>query len=263
MKGIYKIINVKDGKYYLGSTNNFDNRKKYHFRYLKQNKHWNKHLQHAYNLYGKDVFKFIKEKIVDDNICDDDLLLIEQQYIDDIFKTNIPSYNICKIAGKPPSRKGSHPVITEEHKKKIAMQKGWKHTKDARQKMSQHRKGKTWEEIYGDEQAKQKRKETSERFKGNTFNSMKGKHLPEQWKSNISKALKGVKISECCKQATSKAKSKPVVQIDKKTNKEVNEFSSAKAAEIHLMGKETKGVSAVCRGIQKTAHGFKWKYKGK
>ena len=52
---IYKIINIKNGKFYLGSSNNFKQRVKRHKRDLKFNRHHNIYLQRIYNKYGHNI----------------------------------------------------------------------------------------------------------------------------------------------------------------------------------------------------------------
>ena len=53
MKGyIYKIINVKNGHFYIGSTVEIDKRRDKHFKDLKNGRHHSLHLQRAYNIYG-------------------------------------------------------------------------------------------------------------------------------------------------------------------------------------------------------------------
>ena len=91
--GIYKIINLQTGKYYVGSTKDFKKRKQTHFSGLKNNYHPNKHLQNAYNKYGIDNFKFEVVEYVQEEL----LLDIEQSYIDDSTKEDI--YNKTYIAG--------------------------------------------------------------------------------------------------------------------------------------------------------------------
>lgn len=56
--GVYKIYNSVSGKTYIGSSENLNRRLKDHKSYLRINKHQNKHLQSAYNKYGKDAFEF-------------------------------------------------------------------------------------------------------------------------------------------------------------------------------------------------------------
>ena len=62
MKGkkqvIYAILNIINGKSYIGSAINFDRRKKTHLRLLNKNSHHSIKLQNAYNKYGVDSFLF-------------------------------------------------------------------------------------------------------------------------------------------------------------------------------------------------------------
>lgn len=69
--GIYKITNIINNKVYVGSAVNMTYRFKTHKRLLKQNKHFNTHLQSSYNKYGKDNFKFeIIELISKDSLLE-------------------------------------------------------------------------------------------------------------------------------------------------------------------------------------------------
>lgn len=56
---IYIIQNMINGKYYLGSTKNVQQRKVRHFRELKNNSHHSILLQRAVNKYGIENFEFI------------------------------------------------------------------------------------------------------------------------------------------------------------------------------------------------------------
>jgi len=56
---VYKIINNKNGKFYIGSTKDIDYRFKSHKYTLKKGVHQNKHLQNSYNKYGKGSFEFV------------------------------------------------------------------------------------------------------------------------------------------------------------------------------------------------------------
>ena len=55
---IYKIRNVVNGKFYVGSTINQKDRFRNHRRLLRKNRHHCAHLQAAWNKYGEDCFKF-------------------------------------------------------------------------------------------------------------------------------------------------------------------------------------------------------------
>ena len=56
--GIYKITNLKNGKFYIGSSKDIERRWWEHTNELDKNIHINKKLQNAWNFYGKDNFKF-------------------------------------------------------------------------------------------------------------------------------------------------------------------------------------------------------------
>jgi group I intron endonuclease len=58
-KGIYKIINKVNGKYYIGMTDvSFKKRMKRHLPALRNNRHTNKHLQGSFTKYGETNFIF-------------------------------------------------------------------------------------------------------------------------------------------------------------------------------------------------------------
>jgi group I intron endonuclease len=90
MKGIYKISNTINGKYYIGSSKNIHRRIKRHFYELKRGIHHSTHLQNAYNKYGKE--SFIYEIVLE---CEN--LLEEEQKLLDILDWSL-SYNISKYA---------------------------------------------------------------------------------------------------------------------------------------------------------------------
>lgn len=56
--GIYQIINLKNGKRYVGKSKNLYRRKYQHLGELNSNKHNNKYLQNSYNKYGSNNFLF-------------------------------------------------------------------------------------------------------------------------------------------------------------------------------------------------------------
>jgi len=125
--GIYKIENKINGKYYIGSAYDFNRRFIRHKSELNCNKHYNEHLQRAWNMYGEKSFEFSILEICDDK---SKLKLIEQNYLDSIDKDKC--YNKTYIAGggnlgddvnKKISLKMKTRVFTEEHKRKISKTK--------------------------------------------------------------------------------------------------------------------------------------------
>lgn len=93
--GIYMIINLLNGKRYIGSSVNIRQRLWTHRSELRHNHHSNAYLQSAWNKYGESNFDYsILEKCSEDNKFDR-----EQFYID----TMCPEYNICiEVVNNPP-----------------------------------------------------------------------------------------------------------------------------------------------------------------
>lgn len=114
--GIYKIINIVNGKFYIGSSEHLDIRKKEHFRELNLNKHANKKLQNSYNKYGKENFKFeIIEYVEDVNT----LLKVEQKWLDKLKPYNRDiGYNIA-INTSAPMKGRKHTEETKKHYSRI------------------------------------------------------------------------------------------------------------------------------------------------
>jgi len=87
--GIYKIKNLVNGKFYIGSTCNLKRRKGNHFAELGRNKHRNIKLQNAWNKYGESAFQF---EVI--STCPREYLLkLEYWFI----KTLSPFYNIIQV----------------------------------------------------------------------------------------------------------------------------------------------------------------------
>lgn len=91
LAGIYRILNIVNNKFYIGSAFNFDNRFRTHKSKLKSNKHENEHLQRSYNKYGHDSFIFEILEIVDEVTIIYD---IEKEYLDKYFDNNTICYNM-------------------------------------------------------------------------------------------------------------------------------------------------------------------------
>ena len=77
-RGIYKIINVVNNKFYVGSAVDFTARKRRHWWALRSQRHVNKHLQAAWNKYGEAAFTFV---IVEELTDSDDLLAAEDLWL--------------------------------------------------------------------------------------------------------------------------------------------------------------------------------------
>lgn len=77
-RGIYKIINVVNNKFYVGSAVDLKRRKTRHFSELRKGKHNNRHLQAAWVKYGEQAFVFV---VVQDVPEHEDLLAAENVWL--------------------------------------------------------------------------------------------------------------------------------------------------------------------------------------
>lgn len=122
--GVYQILNVLNGKVYVGSSVHMGNRRYNHFWSLRANKHYNAHLQRAYNLYGEDNFIF---EVLE--YCSPDSVLEREQYYIDVFNSCDPSkgYNVAKYAQC--SFRGLHRTNLEKLNLRMVHAERFKHKK--------------------------------------------------------------------------------------------------------------------------------------
>ena len=165
-------------------------------------------------------------------------------------------------------------VFTEEDKNKIsAAGKGRKFSKERNEKIRNVMIGRE----YKDEWKQNLSKARKGKFTGEK-NPFYGKHHTEESKRKISEANTGRKMSDEFKNlqreihlgvkfteehklklSENNKASKKVIQLDLYNNF-IKEFKSMKAAERET-GIKAYNISSCCRGIQKTAGGYIWKYK--
>lgn len=272
--GIYKILNNVTGKFYIGSTVDFEKRFYEHTWDLNKNTHHSKHLQRAWSKYGQDNFSFLVIEIVD---TEDSLKTREQWHIDLLkpYKRNI-GYNVSCDASAPMrgrrhtlemrrhfslTRSGiNHPWYgkkhSEESKKKMSAIQGdgrnagcnnsfygRSHTDETKRKISQANKGR--------ERSEQLKQHYSKLFKG-PGNPFYGERHNERSLQKMSENRRGK-----CKGSESPL-AKAIVQLGKngqyiRTYDTVTEAAEkAKAQRSHI--------ALVCRGKRKHAGGFKWIY---
>ena len=127
--GIYKILNIITGDFYVGSTVNLRKRWNEHRRKLIKNLRENPYLQNAWNKYSELAFEF---SVIE--LCEKEILLEREQYYMDLLK---PTYNICLRAGNCLGVRHSDEAranMSSAHVGHIA-------TEETRAKMSKVRKG--------------------------------------------------------------------------------------------------------------------------
>lgn len=167
--GIYTIINIITGDYYIGSSNDVRGRIRSHRSELARNKHSNCHLQRAYNKYGADNFEF--KTIL---LCDLENKLHYEQVLIDNMK---PAYNIAITAEAP--GQGLHPSDATKRKISEAL-KGKKPSEEHRRKIS--------ESLSGHALSEEHKHKLSEAHKG---------HRPSEiTRCRLSDAHKGIVFSE-------------------------------------------------------------------
>lgn len=227
-KGIYKIVNVINGKIYIGSASSkggLIKRWNEHKSSLKRNKHSNKHLQSAWNKYGEGSFIFEIIEIVE-NV--EIILEREQFYLD----TLLPEYNICKIAGNTLGVK-----LSEEHKKRIS-------------DIAKLRIGDK-NPFYGKTHSENNKKISSKRMKGKYSGDkhpLFGKKHTEETK---------LKQSEIKKGKASKTKIM-IKQLDLNGDL-INVWDSITEAS-NSLNKGNGNIVSCLKGRIKTAYGFIWIY---
>lgn len=144
-RGIYKIINVVNNKFYVGSAVDLKRRKTRHFSELRTGKHKNRHLQAAWVKYGEQAFVFV---VVEELPDDADLLAAENVWLKEHVGKDY-CYNLGVDATAPMTGMGGElsPTWgykhTEEAKVIIAAASiGRKHTPEDIEKIRQHLIGK-------------------------------------------------------------------------------------------------------------------------
>lgn len=164
--GIYMIINKINNKRYIGSATRLKERWRGHRSLLKRNKHFNSHLQNAWNEYGEEQFEFkVLEEI--ENFTESsltDLLIEKEEFYIQKYKSNnrIFGYNM---------------------KIKCNSSLGIKWTKEQREKLSKSKLGK-YSEL---QQQAAKINAEKRRGKPNPATSNWWKNLPKEEKDLITK----------------------------------------------------------------------------
>jgi len=128
--GVYKIVNVLDGKIYIGSAKNFKKRAYQHRSSLRNNKHQNKYLQRAFNKHGADAFLFEVIEVVLGS--KEKRVLAEQKHLDkyivedkwsqcyNLDKKAINGGGFQKYSNNEPWNKGKTGIYSKETLQKIS-----------------------------------------------------------------------------------------------------------------------------------------------
>jgi len=176
---IYQIKNNINGKIYIGSTVNFDQRKKGHLSLLKNCNHPNSHLQSSFSKYGEDSFSFSIVKVVD---------IISLREEEDFYIEKNKSYD--RKIGYNIEKQSNHKRHSVETKRKISESlMGHKVSKESRDKMRQAKIGTNFHMGH------KHTEETKEKIRKKILGTKKGPRS-EEVKKKISLSNTGQKRSD-------------------------------------------------------------------
>lgn len=257
-KGIYIIKNKVNNKVYVGQSKKLEQRYGGHLYRLEKKEHHNEILQRAFNKYGADNFEYnILEEVLNDNTLNER----EKYWID--FYGGINCNNIYNL---------KDPLLNEHSdyvRKKLSKANsgknnpnyGNKWTEEMKKEASIIKKGKSWEELYGEDKAKE--------MKENASKSQEGRTHSEEVKDKIRQHNIGEKNPAYGKGDRQRGDKNPmfgkpstkrriVLQFDKNNNliKEYEFLSEVKNDGFHI-----GNVAFAAKGKLKSAGGFIWKFK--
>ena len=142
---IYKIRNVVNDKFYVGSTVNSRKRFWEHRKDLRLGKHTSVALQRAWDKYGEDCFKF---EVIEQYETKEELYPAEQKWLDEHYGKD-HCYNAAAHADAPmrdasPEMRAHQATKAREwHAKNAHPRLGMKHNEESLLIMSENRKGKS------------------------------------------------------------------------------------------------------------------------
>ena len=160
-RGIYKIINIINNKFYVGSAVNLDRRRSRHFSELRNNVHPNGPMQNSWNKHGEKSFIFV---VVESLLDDADLLAAENVWLKEHVGKEY-CYNLGATATAP----------TLGWSGELSPTWGYKHTEDAKARIGAAAKLRVQTE---DEKVKRRK-------------SMQGHIIPASVRAKISAKLSG------------------------------------------------------------------------
>lgn len=181
--GIYALVNQTDGRMYIGQSRNLEKRKTTHFWMLRENRHFNVHLQRAWNRGDRFDFKVLE------TCKTSDLNQKEKMWIKKL-NTMQEGYNLCEGGD---ATEGYH--FTKEQKEKISKaNKGRKRSAEVSKRAQETLKKRMVEDKeFSKRLTTLRRQQALDRGFGG-YN--KGTHHTEEEKKNLSEKLKGRIVSE-------------------------------------------------------------------
>lgn len=243
--GIYKIVNKINDKLYIGSAVSIYSRFAVHKRLLKNNNHFNNHLQSSWNLYGENNFCF--EIVLE---CDKNTLEINEEYYIKHYRSNDKNYGYNR---RIHCKTNLGIKYSDEHKLKLSKAHlGIKHSDDSKKKIGEAQ----FKKVY-------------------KYN-LAGKFIEEYSSMKQAAMINNIQqtgISMCCRGLIKKSGGfiwsyvkndyicgvtrRTVLQLDK-NNILIKEWETPYEVVKQLY---IKGIYNCLNGLTKTSGGYRWKYK--
>jgi len=176
MQGIYEIKNRVNGKRYIGSSQDIKGRWWEHRWLLDKQKHYNPHLQHAWDKYGEANFLFI----VLEEVTKEQLLSREQEYLD----TLVSSGQLYNIAIDAMAAMRGRKRSSEAIQKTIETRRGYRHSKETCLKIGNANRNPSKE-------GRKRRSDARKKYYETHDNYWLGKKRPKETCQKISAANKG------------------------------------------------------------------------
>ena len=195
--GIYKLYFDNDNRFYIGSTNDLQERLQAHTRAINKQKHFNMYFQRLCLKLGIENLRYeILAK------CPQEYLLKMEQWFIDKLK---PELNLAKTVGRPPTNR----------------KRGYKMSEEAKQNIS---KAKTGQKIDRSNYTH------SEETLNKISQSLKGRVITEEWRQKMRDAkTNGGKYSKLNTEQVKEIKS----LVGTKTDKEISELFNCSRATIN------------------------------
>lgn len=215
--GVYKMVCTRNGKFYVGSSDNFLRRFKKHISQLQSHTHPNKHLQNAWDKHGENAFRFY---IIEE--CEKDKIEEIEQFWLDTLRPYDPEmgYNLSMFAVSP--MKNRH--HSEEAKRRIGLaSKGNKYNL-GRHLSEDHKRNISLANIGHPKTSGMTGKKHSEETRKKIAKANTGKKQSKETLAKLSAVRKGMKQSE----ATQEKKRKAMKEIWKTRTREVSSSARKK-----------------------------------
>jgi len=195
--GIYKLYFDNDNRFYIGSTNDLQERLQAHVRAIYKQKHFNIYFQRLCLKLGIENLKYeILAK------CPQEYLLKMEQWFVNKLK---PELNLAEIVGRPPANR----------------KRGYKMSEEAKQNIS---KAKIGQKVNRSNYAH------SEETLNKISQALKGRFITEEWKQKMKESkAKGGKYSKLTAEQVKEIKS----LVGTKTDKEISELFNCSRATIN------------------------------